>query len=299
MKSRFPFPDFSAFMGRYFPGKMQKLSVDGGFTCPNRDGTIGRGGCVYCNNESFSPGYCRTVRSVTDQLEAGKLFFSRKYPAMRYLAYFQSYTGTHAGAGRLEALWREALEVEGVDGVIVGTRPDCMPDGLLQKLKEVSAGSFAMVEYGAETSHDATLDRINRCHSWQDTVDAITRTARAGLPVGAHFIFGLPGEDEAMMLETVRRINDLPVDIVKFHQLQVIRGTRLHADLEAGREQVDLFTVERYLDLCCRVTELLRKDIAVERFVSQAPADLLVAPRWGLKNHEFMDRLAKRLACQR
>lgn len=297
--ARFPFPDFSAFIGRYFPGKMQKLSVDGGFTCPNRDGTIGRGGCVYCNNESFSPGYCRTAASVTEQLEAGKRFFSRKYPSMRYLAYFQSYTGTHAGMGRLERLWSEALGVDGVDGVIVGTRPDCMPDELVQKLKDVSAGRFAMVEYGVETSHDITLERINRCHGWNDTVSAITRTARAGLPVGAHFILGLPGEDEVMMLETVRRINDLPVDIVKFHQLQVIRGTRLHADIAAGREHVDLFTVERYVDLCCRIIDLLRKDIAVERFVSQAPDNLLVAPRWGLKNHEFMDRLAKRLDFQR
>ena len=288
--------DFAAFISRYFSGKMQKLSVDGGFSCPNRDGTIGHGGCCYCNNSSFSPGYCRSTPSVTEQLEAGKKFFARKYPSMRYLAYFQSYTGTHAELPKLRALFEEALSVDGVEGLIVGTRPDCIPDSVLALLREIAASKFVMVEYGAETSHDVTLSRINRCHSWQCTVDAVQRTHAAGIPVGLHFILGLPGEDEDMMMQTVHRINELPVDIVKFHQLQVIRGTRLCADVEAGMESVAEYSVDDYIDLCCRIVEALRPDIAVERFVSQAPSELLVSPRWGLKNYEFTARLRKQLA---
>ncbi|MCM1483593.1 MAG: TIGR01212 family radical SAM protein [Muribaculaceae bacterium] len=287
--------DFAAFLRRYFPGKMQKLSVDGGFTCPNRDGTIGRGGCVYCNNESFSPGYCRSTPLVTEQIEAGKRFFARKYPDMRYLAYFQSYTGTHAPADRLRSLYEEALECEGVDGLIVGTRPDCMPADVLGLLKELSGDKFIMVEYGAETSHDVTLRRINRCHEWTDTVCAVERTRDAGIPVGLHFILGLPGEDEEMMLRTVERINALPVDVVKFHQLQVIRGTVLHRRIVDGAEKVKHYTVDEYIDLCSRIAASLRSDIVVERFVSQAPDALLVSPRWGLKNHEFTQRLRRRI----
>ncbi len=288
--------DFSGFISKYFRGKMQKLSVDGGFTCPNRDGTVGRGGCTYCNNASFSPGYCREHDSVTAQLEAGKSFFGRKYPDMRYLAYFQSYTGTHAGIDRLVSLYREALAVDKVDGLIIGTRPDCMPQELLDWLAEVRKEKFVMVEYGAESACDATLVRVNRCHTWADTADAVRRTHAAGIQVGLHFILGLPGEDEEVMMKTVDAINELPVDVVKFHQLQIVRGTRLCADVEAGRESVKSYTVDEYIDLCCDVVAKLRKDIAIERFVSQSPADLLVSPRWGLKNYEFTDRLRRRLS---
>ena len=224
--------DFSDFLAEHFDGKMQKLSVDAGFTCPNRDGTVGRGGCTYCNNVSFSPGYCRDRKGVTAQLEEGKRFFGRKYPSMRYLAYFQSYTSTHGSdIDRLMALYEEACGVEGVDGVIIGTRPDCMPDRLLARLSRLP---WVMVEYGAESACDETLARVNRCHTWADTADAVRRTHDAGLPVGLHLINGLPGEDEERILATVDEVNRLPVDVVKFHQLQLIRGTRMALDVEQG-----------------------------------------------------------------
>ncbi|WP_303744069.1 TIGR01212 family radical SAM protein, partial [uncultured Duncaniella sp.] len=211
------YKDFADFLAEHFDGKMQKLSVNAGFTCPNRDGTVGTGGCTYCNNQSFSPEYCRPLRSVAEQLAEGKQFFARKYPSMRYLAYFQAYTSTHsADVDRLMDLYHEACSVDGVDGVIIGTRPDCMPDILLERLRELP---WVMVEYGAESSHDTTLDRINRCHSWCDTVDAVVRTHCAGIPCGLHLINGLPGENEEMMLATVDAVNALPVDVVKFHQL--------------------------------------------------------------------------------
>lgn len=286
--------NFSDFLAEQFPGvKMQKLAVNAGFTCPNRDGTRGRGGCTYCNNQSFNPGYCASSLSVAEQVEEGKRFFARKYPSMRYLAYFQAYTNTHSDdIDRLMALYREALDVDGVEGVIIGTRPDCMPDELLRRLKELP---WVMVEYGAETSHNSTLDLINRCHTWEETVDAVTRTHRAGIPVGLHFIMGLPGETEDMMLATIDAINTLPVDTVKFHQLQLVKGTRMARDVEAGLYDIPRFTPESYIDLCIRIIRRLRPDIAIERFVSQSPADLLLYPRWGLKNYQFTDLLHNRL----
>ncbi|MCM1111061.1 MAG: TIGR01212 family radical SAM protein [Clostridium sp.] len=291
-----PYRDFADFLGDYFPGKMQKLSVNAGFTCPNRDGTVGRGGCTYCNNQTFSPGYCAPAESVASQLEAGKRFFARKYPAMRYLAYFQSYTNTHGALPLLRSLYREALAVDGVDGLIIGTRPDSMPETLLDLLEELaSQGKFVMVEYGAESSHNDTLRLINRCHTWECTADAVVRTAERHIPVGLHLINGLPGENEERILQTVDQINLLPVSTVKFHQLQLVRGTRMAADVEAGRYDIPRYTVDEYIALCCRIVGRLRRDIAVERFVSQSPADLLIYPRWGLKNHEFTDRLRRSL----
>lgn len=290
-----PYRDFSDFLADYFPGKMQKLTIDAGFTCPNRDGTLGRGGCSYCSNAAFSPGYKLRHRSIEEQIATSKTFFARKYPSMRYLVYFQSFTSTFgADAAQLSELYHRALQCDGVDGVIVGTRPDCMPDEVLHCLKTLDA--FAMVEYGAESSHDATLNRVNRCHTWAQTVDAVLRTHDAGLPVGLHFILGLPGETRKDMLETVERINLLPVDVVKFHQLQVVRGTRMHQEYESGAINVARWSVDEYLDLCCEIVKRLRHDIAIDRFVSQTPADLLVAPRWGLKNYQFTSLLHRRLA---
>lgn len=289
-----PYPDFASFLRRYFPGKMQKLTVNAGFTCPNRDGTLSTGGCIYCNNLSFSPGAGMRA-SVTEQLEQSRRFFSRKYTDMRYLAYFQSYTGSYGELRHLLALYDEALAVDGVDGLIIGTRPDCMPDVLLEALAGRSRRRFVMIEYGAESSHDRTLALINRCHTWADTADAVRRTHAAGLPVGIHLIMGLPGESEADMLATVDAVNLLPVDVVKFHQLQVVRGTRLHAMLERGEIEVPEMSVEDYIELCVKIVGRLRDDIVIERFVSQSPAGMLVSPRWGLKNYEFAERLRKRL----
>lgn len=274
---------------------MQKLTVDAGFTCPNRDGTLSTGGCIYCNNLSFSPG-AGSRASVTEQLEQSRRFFARKYADMRYLAYFQSYTGSYGELSHLLALYDEALEVEGVDGFIIGTRPDCMPDELLAALADRFRCRFVMIEYGAESSHDRTLRLINRCHTWDDTADAVRRTHAAGLPVGIHLIMGLPGESEADMLATVDAVNTLPVDVVKFHQLQVVRGTRLHAMIERGEIEVPEMTVDSYIELCVKIVSRLRDDIVIERFVSQSPDGMLVSPRWGLKNYEFTERLRKRLS---
>lgn len=281
---------FSHFLAERFAGKIQKLTVDAGFSCPNRDGTLSTGGCIYCNNSSFTPAL-GAHRSVAEQIAAGKEFFARKYPTMRYLAYFQAYTGTHAPIDRLLTLYREALDQPGVTGIIIGTRPDCMPQPLLNELSAMRKDNFVMIEYGAETSHNVTLAAINRCHTWEQTCDAVSRTAGAGIETGLHFINGLPGESIEMMMRTVEAINTLPVDVVKFHQMQVVRGTELARRYERGEAGIKEFGVEEYLQLCVNIVKALRNDIAIERFVSQSPADMLLCPRWGLKNHEFTDRL--------
>jgi hypothetical protein len=287
--------DYADFLADIFDGKVQKISINAGFACPNRDGTIGRGGCSYCNNQAFSPAYSSGAQSVTAQLEAGKQFFARKYPTMRYLAYFQSYTSTHGNIDSIMAMYAEAAAVPDVVGIIIGTRPDCMPDELLQRLARLNGQLPIIIEYGAESSHNASLERVNRCHTWQTTVDAVMRTHSAGLRVGLHFILGLPGETHAMMMQTIDRINQLPIDTVKFHQLQIVRHTRLATEYEAGTLDVHLFTVDEYVDLCSEIVRRLRSDIAIERFISQSPDSLLIAPRWGLKNYQFTNLLQNRL----
>lgn len=283
--------DYADFLAEHFDGKVQKISINAGFSCPNRDGTVGRGGCTYCNNQTFNPDYCKPQLSVAEQIEKGKRFFSRKYPSMRYLAYFQAYTNTFAEINRLSALYEEALAQPDVDGLIIGTRPDCMPDELLDYLSRLNENHFVMVEYGAESSCDSTLKLINRCHSWSDTVDAVNRTADAGIPVGLHLILGLPEENDDTIMSTIDAVSQLPVDTVKLHQLQVIKGTKLARDLEVRLYTVPGYTVDEYIDLCSRIVARLNPSIAIERFTSQSPASLLISPQWGLKNYEFTHKL--------
>lgn len=290
-----PYRDFSDFLAEHFPGKMQKISINAGFSCPNRDGTVGTGGCTYCNNRTFNPDYCSPRLSVSEQLEEGKRFFARKYPTMRYLAYFQAYTNTHGDIEHLRSLYEEALGVSGVEGIIIGTRPDCMPDALLDYLEELARRTFVLVEYGAESSHDVTLQRINRCHTWAQTVDAVTRTASRGIHVGLHMILGLPGESVEMMLGSVDALSALPIATVKFHQLQLIRDTRLARDVESGLYDIPRMTVEEYIDLCARIVRRINPAIAIERFTSQSPEELLIYPKWGLKNYQFVNLLNARL----
>lgn len=285
--------DYASFLATLFEGKVQKIGVNAGFTCPNRDGTVGRGGCIYCRNSSFTPAYCNTGQGVREQLEQGKRFFAGKYPKMRYLAYFQAYTSTHGSdTATLTALYREALEVDGVVGVVISTRPDCLPPQLLEGLRQLPGK--VLVEIGAESSHDATLRRVNRCHTWAQTVDAVSRTAAAGIPVGLHLINGLPGEDTGMMLATVDAVNALPVSSVKFHHMQVLRGTELER-LSPLPDMVS-FTPQSYAALCADIVRRLRPGIAIDRFLAQAPPELVVSPRWGMKNHEFTALVARALA---
>lgn len=285
--------DFGTWIRRRFPFRVQKIAVDAGFTCPNRDGRFSTGGCVYCDNRTFNPSYCNPLKSVTEQLEEGKRFFRRKYPDMKYLAYFQAFTNTYAPVSKLRKLYEEALCVPDVVGLVIGTRPDCVSDELLDYLKELNRRTFLLVEYGVETANDATLRLINRGHDFACARQAVKRTHQRGILTGAHVILGLPGEDAAESLRQAPIISSLPIDILKIHQLQIVKDTRLAALYE--EKPFHVYTVEEYLDLIARYISLLRDDLILERFVSQCPPEKLIAPRWGLKNHEFTDLLRNKL----
>lgn len=287
--------DFSAWLSTLFPYKVQKISLNAGFTCPNRDGTVGYGGCTYCNNQTFNPAYCRTEKSVTEQLEEGKQFFARKYPDMKYLAYFQAYTNTYGELQELKRKYEEALQVPDVVGIVIGTRPDCMPDELLDYLEELNRRTFLIVEYGVESTDNATLKRINRGHTFEAAEEAIRRTAEKGIRVGVHIILGLPGETNEQLIQQAGVLSSLPIITLKLHQLQLIKGTRMAAEFEKQPEDFHLYTADEYIDLVIDYVEHLNPRIVLERFVSQSPKELLIAPDWGLKNHEFTDKVRKRM----
>ena len=287
--------DLSAYLSAHFPYKVQKISLNAGFTCPNRDGTVGYGGCTYCNNQTFNPAYCKTEKTVTEQLEEGKQFFARKYPEMKFLAYFQAYTNTYAELEELKRKYEEALQVKDVVGIVIGTRPDCMPDTLLDYLEELNQRTFLIVEYGVESTDNDTLKRINRGHTFEVAEEAIRKTAARGIRVGAHIILGLPGETNDQLIKQAGVLSALPLTTLKLHQLQLIKGTRMAHEFEMQPEDFHLYSADEYIDLVIDYVEHLRPDIVLERFVSQSPKELLIAPDWGLKNHEFTDKVKKRM----
>ena len=281
--------DYGTWIRSRFPFRVQKISIDAGFTCPNRDGRLSTGGCIYCDNRTFNPAYCQRQDSITRQLQAGKQFFARKYPEMKYLAYFQAYTNTYASIDRLHQLYEEALQVEDVVGIVIGTRPDCVSDELLDYLEDLNQRCFLIVEYGVESANDETLRRINRGHTFEQSRLAIEKTHQRGILTGAHIILGLPGEDAQESLRQASVISSLPIDILKIHQMQIIRGTRL-AD-EFAQKPFHIYSVDEYIRLIAAYIQRLRKDLVLERFVSQSPKEMRIAPQWGLKNHEFTDLL--------
>lgn len=276
--------------------KVQKISINAGFTCPNRDGSIGRGGCTFCNNQTFNPAYCQPTMSITEQLERGKQFFARKYPQMKYLAYFQAYTNTYGALQSLVQKYEEALRVPDVVGLVIGTRPDCMPPDLLDYLTELNRRTFLIVEYGVESANEETLVRINRGHSFEISARVIRETAERGIRVGAHIILGFPWESRAELMRQAEQIAELPLTTLKLHQLQIIRGTRLAEEYQAHPWPVP--TAEEYVDLVLEYIEHLPQSLVLERFVSQSPPEFVVAPLWGLKNYEFT-ALVKRKMLQR
>lgn len=280
--------DYGAWMRRQFPFRVQKISIDAGFSCPNRNGHISHGGCTFCDNRTFNPSYCQPSKSITEQITEGKEFFRHKYPDMKYLAYFQAFSNTYATLDTLQRRYEEALSAEDVVGIVIGTRPDCVSDEILNYLESLNQQTFMIVEYGIESVSDDTLRRVNRGHNFECSRRAIIETHNRGILTGAHIILGLPGESAEDNVRQANIISALPIDILKLHQLQIIRGTQLAAEYE--RQHFNLYTADEYIDLCRRYIERLRPDMVLERFVSQSPKELLVAPKWGLKNYEFANR---------
>lgn len=288
--------DYGHYLRQRFPWRVQKLSLDAGFTCPNRDGSKGLGGCIYCNNDSFNPEYCTPRKSVTQQLDEGMTVFDSKQPGYRYLAYFQAYSNTYEQIETLQRLYHEALAHPRIEGLVIGTRPDCVPTHLLDYLAELARQHYVVVEYGLESTLDHTLDFINRCHTHAESVEAVRQTAQRGIDTGAHLILGLPGEDRNDLLGHADRLSELPIRFLKIHQLQVVRRTKLAHMYRTDPASVPLFELEPYIELVVDFLERLRPDIVVERFASQSPHNLLIAPKWGYKNFEITRMVEKRLA---
>ena len=291
------FNSYAGYFRRLFGGRVQKLSVDAGFTCPNRDGTVGRGGCTFCDNGAFTPSSCGGGTSVARQIAEGIDFHRNRYrTAQRYLVYFQSYSNTYAPPGRLRALYGEALAHPDVAGIVVGTRPDCMDGATLDLLCDIARDRYVAVEYGIESTSDRTLRAVNRGHDFDCARRAVERTAARGLPVGAHFILGFPGETDEQLVGQTERINALPLTTVKFHQLQVFRGTPMAAEYDADPARFRFWEIGEYLDLIVEILRRLRPDLVVERFASEAPPRYHYGRNWGLvRNEQLWAMLEKRL----
>ena len=317
---KYAFPDgkrYNSFVGyfkRRYGERLQKIVLDAGFTCPNRDGKVGRGGCTYCDNAAFHPAYSTAGKSLHQQMDEGIEFHKVRYRTTEhYLAYFQSFSNTYAPLSRLRELYEEALEHPDVVGIVIGTRPDCVDEEKLDYLADLSQGKvlagwsrtvasqvrtapIVIVEYGVESCYDRTLLRINRGHDFETARRAITMTAEHGLDVGAHFILGLPGESVQMMLDSCEQINSLPLRSVKFHQLQIVKGTRMEKEYAECPEDFVRFSLEEYLDFFVDMLERLRPDLFIERFVGEVPPRFVNETPWGLiRNVELLRLLEQRL----
>lgn len=318
---KYGFPEgkrYNTFVGyfkRKYGERLQKIVLDAGFTCPNRDGKVGRGGCTYCDNAAFHPAYSTAGKSLHQQLDEGIEFHKVRYRTTEhYLAYFQSFSNTYAPLCRLRELYEEALGHPDVVGIVIGTRPDCVDEEKLDYLADLSQGKvltgwsrtvasqvrtapIVIVEYGVESCYDRTLLRINRGHDFETARRAITMTAERGLDVGAHFILGLPGETVQMMLDSCALINSLPLRSVKFHQLQIVKGTRMEKEYALCPEDFVRFSLEEYLDFFVDMLERLRPDLFIERFVGEVPPRFVNETPWGLiRNVELLRLLEHRLA---
>jgi radical SAM protein (TIGR01212 family) len=289
------FNAYSNYFRSIYGARVQKVSIDAGFTCPNRDGTKGTGGCTYCNNDAFNPSYCTPDKSVAEQIKEGIGFHRRRYSeADKYLAYFQAYSNTYSGLDRLKELYEEALDYPGIIGLIIGTRPDCVNNEILGYLRELSERCYLAVEYGIESCYNKTLQRINRGHTFEEAVKAVELTSSLGINTGAHFILGLPGESRQEMLDQADIISRLPLKTVKFHQLQIIKGTLMEKESRENPGDFELFTWEEYLDFIIRFLERLNPAIVVERFTGEAPPRYLTGTGWGKKRTDQIVTLVEK-----
>lgn len=291
------YTDYSSFIKMKFGERVQKISLNIGFSCPNRDGTKGFGGCTYCNNNSFNPDYCEPEKSIDQQLEQGIAFFSKKNTINKYLAYFQAYTNTYDSFDRLKNLYEQALKHPQIIGLVIGTRPDCISDEIIDYLSFLSKKYFISLEFGVESTNEKTLLEVNRCHTFEDTKATYQRCKNKGFHLGAHLILGLPGESKKDLFEHAAEISKLPIDTLKLHHLQIVKNSVMGVQYARHPEKFELFTSESYVDFITDFIGYLRPDIIIERFISEAPYHLLIAPKWNkLKNFEVVAKIDKMLA---
>jgi radical SAM protein (TIGR01212 family) len=291
MSKRKRYVSFTDHLRQTFSCRVRKVSLDAGFTCPNRDGTLAVGGCIYCNNASFSPGSRRL--SVTEQIEQAKGFQRKRYKAQKFIAYFQAYTNTYGDVGVLKGLYDEALSCDDVIGLSIGTRPDCVSDDVLDLLADYASHYYVWLELGLESAHDQTLTLINRGHTVAAFDDAVRRAQQRDLRVCAHVILGLPGESPADMLSTSRYLADLRLDAVKLHNLHIVRHTVLEKMYQRG--EVTLLDLDAYAALVVDCLEVLPPEMIIMRLLGDAPRDMLVAPLWPLQKQTVIQRIEAEL----
>lgn len=299
--ARFPwgherrYNDYPTFIRKKFGGRVQKLSINAGFTCPNRDGSKDTRGCSYCNNNTFRPGYCEPEKSVTQQIDEGVQVFSKKYPDSKFMAYFQSFSNTYGEIDLLNRIYDEALMHPKVHGLVIGTRPDCINAQVLDLIEQKAKNTFVAVEYGIESTLDNTLERSNRQHTYAETIRAVELTKGRNIDIGGHLILGLPGESKADMLSHASRVSKLGLDTLKLHQLQIVRNTTFAKEYNKHPDDFSLFELPEYIGFVVEFLEMLDPGISVERFVNQSPGSMLIAPKWGMKNFEIVSKIEKKL----
>jgi len=291
------FNSYNEYFKKTFGQRVQKLSIDAGFTCPNRDGTVGSGGCTFCNNDAFNPSYCLPQKSIRQQIEEGKQFHAWRYRrAVDYLAYFQAFSNTFAPLEQLKKIYNEALTVDGIVGLVIGTRPDCVDDEKLDYFQELSKKHYLIIEYGIESCYDETLVNINRGHTFGQSVEAIQKTASRGIKVGAHLIFGLPGETTAQIMAEAGILSKLPLNTLKFHQLQIVENTKMAFDYAQQPDNFVFFTLDEYIELIINFLENLNPAIVIERFAGEVPPRFLAGPGWGIIRYDqILQKIEKRL----
>jgi hypothetical protein len=296
MQTEKRYNDFSSFIRRKFNGRVQKVSIDAGFTCPNKDGAKGVGGCTYCNNNTFNPDYCQPIKPIKQQVNEGIEFFSKKYKTQQYLAYFQAFTNTYAPLADLKKMYEEALSHDDVIGLVIATRPDSIKDEVMDYLQGLAAeGNFIKLEFGLESTKNKTLEAINRCQTHEEAIDAFKRAKGRGLHLGGHLILGLPGESKSDMLNHARRVSELPINTLKIHHLQIVKHTMMAVQFKKTPEMFTFMELDEYIDLVVDFVELLKPEIIIERFFSESPASMLIYPKYGLKNFEVKHLVEKRL----
>jgi radical SAM protein (TIGR01212 family) len=283
------FNSYTEYFKKSFGSRVQKLTIDGGFTCPNRDGTKGTGGCTFCNNDAFNPSYCTSVKSVSQQLEEGIGFHRIRYRRVNnYLAYFQAFSNTYASLEELKPLYEEALAYPEVIGLVIGTRPDCVNEEILDYLQELNKKAYVIVEYGIESCYDKTLKRINRGHDFNDSVKAILETNKRGIRTGGHMIIGLPDESREEILKEAEILSRLPLNNLKFHQLQVVKGTALSVDYQINPHKYKQYTLDEYLQLMLEFIEKLNPSIVIERIAGETVPEYNLRPSWGLRYDQIL-----------
>jgi uncharacterized protein len=291
------FNAYSEYFRREFGGRVQKVSVDAGFTCPNRDGSIGKGGCTYCNNEAFNPTYCSPQKAIRQQIEEGIEFHSRRYRrAEKFLVYFQAYSNTYAPLEQLRKIYEEALSADKVIGLVIGTRPDCIDDQKLDYLAILNEKHYIIIEYGLESCYDRSLEMIKRGHTFADSVSALKRTDEKKLKTGVHLIFGLPGETKEQIIDQTEILSDLPITTLKIHQLQIVKNTVIAAQYTETPNNFHFLTLDDYIDLVIDFIERLNPEIVIERFAGEVPPRFLAGPNWGTMRYDVvLNKIEQRL----